>query len=45
MLSVVLEPMTDTQFGEFIEVIVPPYVAERVQADHAIPRGCAAIRP
>ena len=37
MLSVALEPMTDAQFGEFIEVIVPPYVAERVQADHLSP--------
>ena len=34
MSQVRLEPMTAEQFAEFLEVILPPYIAARVQADH-----------
>jgi len=34
MPRVTLEPMTKAQFSEFMEVILPPYVAERAAADH-----------
>ena len=33
-MPLTLEPMTKAQFSEFMEVILPPYVAERAAADH-----------
>ena len=34
MSQVRLEPMTAVQFAEFLEVILPPYIAARSIADH-----------
>ncbi len=34
MSQVRLEPMTAEQFAEFLEVILPPYIAARSVADH-----------
>jgi acetyltransferase (GNAT) family protein len=34
MPQVTLEPMTQAQFSDFMEVILLPYVAERAAADH-----------
>jgi len=34
MTRIKLEPMTQAQYSEFMETIVPPYVAERAAADH-----------
>jgi hypothetical protein len=34
MSQVRLEPMTAVQFAEFMEVILPPYIAARSVADH-----------
>ena len=34
MTRIRLEPMTQAQYSDFMEAIVPPYVAERATADH-----------
>jgi ribosomal protein S18 acetylase RimI-like enzyme len=34
MTRIKLEPMTQAQYSDFIEAIIPPYVAERAAADH-----------
>jgi len=40
MPRITLEPMTQAQFSDFMEVILLPYVAERAAADH-VPEGVA----
>ena len=34
MTRIRLEPMTQAQYSDFMEAIIPPYVAERAAADH-----------